>query len=364
MPQFFGLSQLQNAITTRALPTLEQLATNPNRLDRSLNNRFERDDPPPYALVSTLDGIGVYTPGGRYSDEVKQEHDLLDKFYSSANINAHAHDLLKFPKGYQRRDVIIRRNIRKRWQRLVKWWKERGHWPPGWKWPHESPSLEPPEEDLTPLNTDELDFTPSEVDALEAIGPNLPPKLPPQRDSPPKWNLFGGGFKPVDASKDARLGAAAEPEDLQEAEEQPPNSPPRRRGRPRKRSQQAEVAAAPRCSARVAARNVKPPVPPPPETAPKETRTRRPRGPPAAPPPRNGTSAADAPKKRGRPRKTQDGGITKPAASSSKKGKRASGRRAAVAAAAGAANGNATETAAAAAGKRPRGRPRRADNPG
>ncbi|KAK4214524.1 hypothetical protein QBC37DRAFT_440091 [Rhypophila decipiens] len=352
MPQSFGLSQLQNAITTRALPTLEQLATNPNRLDNSLNHRFERDDPPPYAssseseseealhhpvlaraqevvleqfrdllckplndneirsLVSTLDGIGIYTPGGRYIVEVKQEHDLLDRFYSSANINAHAHDLLKFPKGYQRRDVIIRRNIRKRWQRLgiwnpdwgvpgrvnrqpndnvrtwkwkwqstadppssdprhpisravqlrrnlgygecapppprshlrddssaseaesfiisrpwfiwevekfefmeredripveqrgrpnpdgddqvVKWWKERGHWRPGWKWPHEGPSPEP-EEDLTPLNTDDLDFTPSEADALEAIGPNSPPKLPPQRDSPPKWNLFGGG---------------------------------------------------------------------------------------------------------------------------------------------------------------------------
>lgn len=38
---------------------------------------------------------------------------------------------------------------------------------------HESPSPEP--EDLTPLNTMDMDFSPSEVDALEAIPPPSPP---------------------------------------------------------------------------------------------------------------------------------------------------------------------------------------------
>ena len=44
---------------------------------------------------------------------------------------------------------------------------------PGWKWRHESPSPEP--EDLTVLEGGELDmdFTPSEVDALEAIDAEL-----------------------------------------------------------------------------------------------------------------------------------------------------------------------------------------------
>lgn len=41
----------------------------------------------------------------------------------------------------------------------------------GWKWNHESPSLEP--EDLR-----KIEFTPSEIDALEAIPPSTPPPSP------------------------------------------------------------------------------------------------------------------------------------------------------------------------------------------
>lgn len=44
---------------------------------------------------------------------------------------------------------------------------------PGWKWRHESPS--PELESLTPLNTLDMDFSTSEVDALEAILPPTPP---------------------------------------------------------------------------------------------------------------------------------------------------------------------------------------------
>ncbi|CZR50564.1 uncharacterized protein PAC_00438 [Phialocephala subalpina] len=67
---------------------------------------------------------------------------------------------------------------------VIKWWKERGDWREefdrkncvtSWKWRHESPSPEP--EDLTPiknmkdspLDTMDMDFTPSEIDDLETI---------------------------------------------------------------------------------------------------------------------------------------------------------------------------------------------------
>ncbi|KAI0118160.1 hypothetical protein GGR51DRAFT_498329 [Nemania sp. FL0031] len=542
MPPFFGLSQLQTAMTARAVPTLEQLAANPNHLNSSLNNRFERDDPPPYvsssesegeealhhpilalsreaalekfkdllskplndnetqSLMETLDRIGVYSPGERYLLEAKREHYRVSDFWRSSfwtdgSANSHVHDLLKGPRGYERRDVIVRHNIRKRWQRLGIWnpewgipilgiwnhefwnpdwgipsrvnkqpndnikdwkwkwqsptdpppsdprhpisravqlrknlaygehapppprshlrddssaseaesfiisrpwfifeiekfefrerdrripveqsgfsnpgedgettkrWKERGDWFPTWKWRHESPSPEP--EDLTPLNTDAMDFTPSEVDALETIPPTSPPRPEPIGPEPTgpewaKWGLFADGPS----------GAADELEDqaVQEVEGRPLNPPQqprgRPRGRPRQQPQPADVAAAPppppqrqqqqqRRSAKIAARNANPPpsprrsariaarnanpTPPPPPKAAGRTRTRMPRGPPAAPSPRNAPSVADAPKKRGRPRKTQDDGITKPAAPTSKRARRPSGRAAAVAASA------------------------------
>jgi hypothetical protein len=69
-------------------------------------------------------------------------------------------------------------------KQVIKWWKERGDWKEefdrknrvtSWKWRHESPSPEP--EDLTsinnmkdsPLDTTDMDFTPSEIDDLETI---------------------------------------------------------------------------------------------------------------------------------------------------------------------------------------------------
>jgi hypothetical protein len=169
MPRFFGQSQLQTAIMNRAMPTLEQLASNPNHVNNYLNNRFEFDDPPPYVssseseeaealhhpvlagsreaalekfrdlvrkplsdnecegVVHHLNGtdFNIYRPGGRYDTEARREHDRLDTFYLSMQSNSHAVDLLKGPKGYQRRSVIVRRNIRKRWQRL-------GIWNPEW----------------------------------------------------------------------------------------------------------------------------------------------------------------------------------------------------------------------------------------
>lgn len=386
MPPFSGLSQLRNAIQGQALPILEQLASSQDRLEESLNKRFERDEPPPYVsssedeeeealrhpvlalsheatierfrdLVSKplndveIEGV-VYdlcfynpsTPGVRYNIEARREHDRLDTFWAVTYRHSHAEDRLKGPRGHQRRDVIVRRNIRKRWQRLgiwnpewgipgrvngqpngnvsnwkwkwqpstdlppsdpqhpinravqlrrnlaygdhapppphshlrhdaaaseaesfitsrpwfiyaveraefyrrfsdripveqwgrehpdednqvTKWWKERGDWMPGWKWRHESPSPEP--EDLTPLDTDDMDFTPSEVDALEAIPPPSPTPEPRWVPRPP-GGLFGI-WKPADAFEDAHSSAADEPEDnlVRDVQEQPPSPPPR-----------------------------------------------------------------------------------------------------------------------------------------
>ncbi|KAK3309294.1 uncharacterized protein B0T15DRAFT_22 [Chaetomium strumarium] len=237
--------------------------------------------------------------------------------------------------------------------RVERWWKERGEWKsdwevPGWKWRHESPSPEP--EDLSPLITDDMDFTPSEVDALEAVPPPSPPPPWYMRSILPEYAandlshqsfIFQNGdadrFPDHDipnhdiAPLDAAADAAAEPEDqpIQDAEPQPPNPLPRRRGRPRKQNQPAQVAPAPlqapRRSARIAAiaANLVPATPT--VTTGRKASKRPSRAVPAAPPPRNTRSTADPPKKRGRPRKTQDAGIAKAAASQSKRARKPSG---------------------------------------
>lgn len=101
-------------------------------------------------------------------------------------------------------------------EQVVEWWKKRGDWrekfdmPDGstvvnaWKWRHESPSPEP--EDLTfidnardsLLHSTDMEFTPSELDAFDAIPPHvcLSPPIGEERmmvrfESPEcPWNLF------------------------------------------------------------------------------------------------------------------------------------------------------------------------------
>ena len=90
-------------------------------------------------------------------------------------------------------------------------WKEKGYWKsswsdlPGWKWKHESPSPEPPD-------PNDMDFTPSEIDALEAIPPPTPPSPPKPssliRQSPTWSNIFG--WLPVQ-DKDTAPPASAQP---------------------------------------------------------------------------------------------------------------------------------------------------------
>ena len=59
-------------------------------------------------------------------------------------------------------------NVRARWE-VTGDWKDSWHDTPGWKWKHESPSPEPED-------PNDLDFSQSEVDALESIPPPTPPK--------------------------------------------------------------------------------------------------------------------------------------------------------------------------------------------
>ncbi|KAG7287131.1 hypothetical protein NEMBOFW57_006636 [Staphylotrichum longicolle] len=261
---------------------------------------------------------------------------------------------------------------------VTRWWKERGAWKddwevpgdqhrpvPGWRWRHESPS--PEREDLTVLNTvNGMDFTPSEVDALEAIPPSTPPPQSPdepaaeadtlqlfgqryRRDSGLQKDYPAAGDIPPDAPADA-----IEPADPSLSEtEAPPDPPPRPRGRPRKQARPVDDGPAspapPRRSARIAARGAN-------FAAPRTTTTTT-----TIPPARgklNAGSAANPPKKRGRPRNTPAGAVKK----LTRSGRQLSGKSATATAAATAAVGD--EKAAkgpAAARKRPRGRPRRTE---
>ncbi|KAF1952625.1 hypothetical protein CC80DRAFT_527691 [Byssothecium circinans] len=94
-------------------------------------------------------------------------------------------ELAEERKRYDRLSVDEQRQYpHSAWKQVIEWWKERGdwreefnrkNWVTSWKWQHESPSPEP--EDLTPINnmkdspldTTDIDFTSSEIDALETI---------------------------------------------------------------------------------------------------------------------------------------------------------------------------------------------------
>lgn len=495
MAPFFDEQHIHDALQVEALPALERVAANPNVRDRTLR-RFDRDEPPPYESSTESEsedpfhrawalGSGsvlqkfeslmdapldeneqlavaqglheyrrAYEAGERFRAESRVEEKLLDSFCRNQGCNNDARKFLSGRAGQQRYHVIIRRNIRRRWQKLgvwnpqwgipgrvngqpnddtsrwkwrwqrgrsaakwhvgpdatslnsqhpntravrlrhgvhrgennpppprsrlpknataaqaesfiisrpwftyfveteeeavrfdriprdesrfhrdpiakpvVEWWKGRGDWKkdwhvpsddrpvPGWKWRHESPSPEP--EDLTPLNTMEIDFTPSEIDALEAI-----PAPTPSPDPLPPDHLWDLGSKPgslfyaVERDVEGRL------------------SPP------------SHDASAPlpqrRRSARIAARKPNPAPTPPASGQPirpklpkgKEHSAARPvpaRPPPTETPKTKGRPRKPTPKKKGRPRKPNAPGkppgkppsMSKASASSGKRGKKA-----------------------------------------
>jgi hypothetical protein len=164
----FPLSQLENKIEARAMPKLRQLSANPTHLENDLNHRFERNGPPPYVssseseeeellfgrkfhpaqaaskpheailkefgdllnkplddretifAVHALQSSDIYSPSYRYRYEAEQEHDRLNAFVWSDKASLHVKESLSvqdsFPctesRGYQRRDVIVRHNIK------------------------------------------------------------------------------------------------------------------------------------------------------------------------------------------------------------------------------------------------------------
>ncbi|MCJ1472064.1 hypothetical protein MMC13_000709 [Lambiella insularis] len=119
-------------------------------------------------------------------------------------------------------------------KQVNEWWKTRGDWREkfdmrdgrtlvsSWKWGHESPSPEP--EDLTPidnmkdslLDSSDMEFTPSEIDALEAIPPlgHVFPKIP---ATPISLGLPSPLFNPFESKEIVPEDHQDEP---QEAEEQ------------------------------------------------------------------------------------------------------------------------------------------------
>jgi hypothetical protein len=155
------------------------LAKHPNSLERALNRRFDRNDPPPYESSSESDSFNgedpeepvhhpvlarteeavmeefrdsdrlreplsdveivnilrslnhtvpcgaFYTPGKRFRDETRRERELLNGFERSEKVNKHTYDFLTGPRGHQRCAVIARHNVKKRWERL-------GIWNPEW----------------------------------------------------------------------------------------------------------------------------------------------------------------------------------------------------------------------------------------
>ncbi|KAI1074738.1 hypothetical protein F5B20DRAFT_595791 [Whalleya microplaca] len=106
-------------------------------------------------------------PSYIYSLEAEEERTRLDRLpYQKARF-------------YNVTHVSHEQYVSKRWREggdRDPYEKGRGFRRPGWKWKHESPSPEP-------VGLSNMEFTPSEIDALEAIPPPTPP--PPRRSLNP-----------------------------------------------------------------------------------------------------------------------------------------------------------------------------------
>lgn len=158
--------------------------------------------------------------------DLEEERTRLDRFPYTERV---------FPREQHQENVVNR-------------WRESGDWStrcqpnlfPGWKWKHESPSPEP--EDLR-----NVEFTPSEVDAIEAIPPPTPPRARPPPPPPPKGrrmivpgteNQFFTQYYYVDSSPEPQESgageAAAEEKDAPGDEANAPAPLPQKakRGRP------------------------------------------------------------------------------------------------------------------------------------
>ena len=145
-----------------AQPTLERLANDPDRLARARDRRFERDEPPAYVssesegedtlleayglgggagqdtkdlIEPPLDGRELrrvahclsnhWRPGARFDQEVDFEDGKIEKFLWEHWLDPDVQKALGGEAGRQRRPIIARRNVRKRWEKL-------GVWNPQW----------------------------------------------------------------------------------------------------------------------------------------------------------------------------------------------------------------------------------------
>ncbi|KAK7398461.1 hypothetical protein QQX98_012148 [Neonectria punicea] len=173
MPPFFDILQIEAAIQRQALPALERFAANPNlRRPSLLPGASQQQQPPPEsydfeALAEPLNNeelvvaasfaqreMKAYSPGERFLAEAAVEHDRTTRFWRSESCNWPTREFLKGPEGIIRYHIIVRRNIRKRWQKLGVWNPEWGI--PGrmnkqpnddtskwkWKWQHGSSAAE------------------------------------------------------------------------------------------------------------------------------------------------------------------------------------------------------------------------------
>lgn len=191
---------------------------------------------------------------------------------------------------------------------IIERWKNRGVWKEewkndreerlclGWKWRNESPSPEP--EDLTPLHTLDMEFTPSEVDALEDIPSPAPtPSPPPVVDS--GRGLFS--MRPLIVPLEEPAQEPKEPMSIQSS-----LPVPKRRQR---HSLDDSSATQPRRSARIAAMRAEQAAaraPMPKESKVKSSANKKSH--PARPP---NTKAGKAKRGRGRPRMSEKSGVSK-----------------------------------------------------
>ncbi|KAL8383043.1 hypothetical protein RB595_006690 [Gaeumannomyces hyphopodioides] len=174
--------QIATAMQRDVVPALDRLAENASLLDRGLR-RFDRDEPPPYVsstedddddyqnlpppdqIGATLDEPlndeelrwvyesleGFYHPGARYDAEAELERDRLESSARAACDGTRKYfvqygDASAGRAGYARINIMARRNIKRRWEKLGVWNPEWGI--PGraenpqpndktyeWKWP-------------------------------------------------------------------------------------------------------------------------------------------------------------------------------------------------------------------------------------
>jgi hypothetical protein len=155
---FFDHAQIRDALDNQAIPTPVALAENEKHRNRSLGRRFERDNPPPYASSTESESeFDSFFAPPRPRDMSEELKSIMEKEISDDELNSIAYDmrtwsdpvsfylteakleedrLNRYPfrsrfiqlKGSRRLGVIVRHNVKRRWEKL-------GVWNPDWGFP-------------------------------------------------------------------------------------------------------------------------------------------------------------------------------------------------------------------------------------